>query len=155
MTKRHYRRGIKGAYAWWIDQPRAVDNPVKKVRTPSILRPEPGILTVKEAERLPRVNEKVDPEICGLLALGLFAGMRSSTIARVGYGELDFRQRGILTPAEKTKERRRQWIEDLPEVLWEWLERTPPAAFELSQRQYLHRRSEALNRAASDRLLKF
>jgi hypothetical protein len=45
-----------------------MDNPAKKVRTPDVVTPEPGILTVEETEALFRANEKVDPEICGLLA---------------------------------------------------------------------------------------
>jgi integrase len=147
VTKRHYRRDLKGAYSWWIEQEWAMENPVRKVRTPQVIAPEPGILSVEEAERLLRANEHVDPGVCGLLALGLFAGMRSSAIARLAYDELDFKQRGIHTPAEKTKKRRRQWIEDLPDNLWAWLKRTPKEAFAMTQRQYLHRRSEALKRA--------
>jgi len=147
VTKRHHKRTIAGAYAWWIEQGWAVDNPAKKVRTPDVVTPEPEILKVDEMERIFRANEKVDPEVCGLLALGAFAGMRSSAISKVDYHEIDFAQRGIHTPAEKTKKRRRQWIEGLPENLWAWLERTPREAFEMSHRQFMHRRSEALKRA--------
>jgi integrase len=147
VTKRHYKRSIGGAYAWWIEQCWAMDNPAKKVRTPEVVTPEPGILTVEETEALFRANEKVDPEICGLLALGAFAGIRASAISKIDYDEIDFNQRGIHTPAEKTKKRRRQWIEGLPDNLWEWLERTPCSAFELTHRQFMHRRSEALKRA--------
>jgi len=117
------------------------------VRTPDVVTPEPGILKVEEMEKLFRANETVDPEVCGLLALGAFAGMRSSAVSNVDYQEIDFAQRGIHTPAEKTKKRRRQWIEGLPENLWAWLERTPPEAFKMSHRQFMHRRSEALKRA--------
>lgn len=147
VTKRHYKRSIGGAYAWWIEQGWAMDNPAKKVRTPEVITPEPGILSVKEMEKLFQANEKVDPEICGLLALGAFAGMRSSAISKVEYHEIDFGQRGIHTPAEKTKKRRRQWIEGLPDNLWKWLEQTPESAFQLTHRQFMHRRSEALKRA--------
>lgn len=147
VTKRHYKRSIGGAYAWWIEQGWAMDNPAKKVRTPEVVTPEPGILTVEETEALFRANEKVDPEICGLLALGAFAGIRASAISKIDYDEIDFNQRGIHTPAEKTKKRRRQWIEGLPDNLWKWLERTPSSAFELTHRQFMHRRSEALKRA--------
>lgn len=147
ITKRHYKRTIGGAYAFWIEQGWAIENPAKKVRTPDVVTPEPGILTVAETERLFWANQKVDPEICGLLALGAFAGMRSSAISRLDYSEIDFHQRGIHTPAEKTKKRRRQWIEGLPDNLWEWLKRTPAEAFQMTHRQIMHRRSEALKRA--------
>ena len=62
------------------------------------------------------------------MTLGLFAGMRTSAIARVAYDEITMRQ-GILTPAEKTKKNRRNYIENLPDNLWAWLERTPKSAF--------------------------
>ena len=59
------------------------------------------------------------------------------------YSEIDFHQQGILTLAEKTKKKRRQWIEDLPENLWAWLKKTPPKAFEMTHRQMFHRRAQA------------
>jgi len=120
---------------------------MKRVESPQIQDKEPEILTITEIRHLFRANEKVDPEICGLLALGAFAGMRSSAIARMDYAEIDFTQRGILTPAEKTKKKRRQWIEDLPDNLWAWLKKTPAAAFSMTHRQMLHRRAQAFKRA--------
>ena len=147
VTLRNRRTYLFGALAWWEKQGWVDENPMKRVECPQVLEKEPGILTVPEARLLFRANEKVDPEICGLLALGAFAGMRSSAISRIDYSEIDFDQRGILTPAEKTKKKRRQWIEDLPDNLWAWLKKTPPQAFEMTHRQMLHRRSMALKRA--------
>ena len=147
VTLRNRRNYLFGAFAWWQKQGWVDANPMKQVETPQVQDKEPGILTVAETRQLFRVNEKVDPEICGLLALGAFAGMRTSAISRIDYPEIDFHQRGILTPAEKTKKKRRQWIEDLPDNLWAWLKKTPPQAFEMTQRQMLHRRSMAFKRA--------
>ena len=76
---------------------------MKRVESPQIQDKEPQILSVAETRALFRANEKVDPEIGGLPALGAFAGMRTSAIARIDYNEIDFKQGGILTPAEKTK----------------------------------------------------
>lgn len=147
VTLKNRRTYMLGAFGWWEQQGWVNQNPVQKVETPQVQDKEPGILTVAETRQLFWANEKVDPEICGLLALGAFAGMRSSAISRIDYKEIDFKQRGILTPAEKTKKKRRQWIEDLPDNLWEWLKITPPQAFEMTHRQMLHRRSMALKRA--------
>ncbi len=93
-----------------------------------------------------QANEKIDPEVCGLMALGLFAGMRTSAIARVAYDEITMRQ-GILTPAEKTKKNRRNYIENLPDNLWAWLERTPKTAFGWCERKWKKRKETALRRA--------
>jgi len=147
LTIDHRRTYLLTAFKWWKTQGWVTDNPVAKVERPVVVEQEPGILTVAETLKLFRANEKVDPEICGLLAFGAFAGMRSSAISRIDYSEIDFAQRGILTPAEKTKKKRRQWIEDLPDNLWAWLKKTPPQAFEMTHRQMLHRKSQAFRRA--------
>ena len=63
-------------------------NIAKGLELPKIEMGEIGILTVEETERLFRANEKIDPEVCGLMALGLFAGMRTSAIPRVEYNEI-------------------------------------------------------------------
>jgi integrase len=147
VTLKNRRTYLYGAFAWWKQQGWVNQNTVKKVECPKVQDKEPGILTVDETRRLFKANEKLDPEICGLLALGAFAGMRTSAISRIDYSEIDFTQRGILTPAEKTKKHRRQWIEDLPDNLWAWLKRTPPEAFKMTHRQMLHRRSMAMKRA--------
>jgi integrase len=147
VTIKNKRNYYRGAFAWWEQQGWLTVNPMKRVESPQIHDKEPEILTVAETRALFRANEKVDREICCLLALGAFAGMRSSAIARIDYAELDFQQRGILTPAEKTKKKRRQWIEDLPDNLWAWLKKTPAAAFSMTERQMLHRRAQAFKRA--------
>jgi integrase len=147
VTIRHRRSHLLCAFAWWVEQGWLSENPVEKVKRPQVVTDEPGILSVDDMARLFRMNQRVDPEICGLLALGAFAGMRTSAIAKVDYEEIDFVQRGILTPASKTKKRRRQWIEGLPDNLWKWLKHTPKEAFSMDQRQILHRRAEAYKRA--------
>ena len=76
---------------------------------PKIEMGEIGILTVEETERLFRANEKIDPEVCGLI--------------------------------------RRNYIENLPDNLWAWLERTPKSAFGWCERKWKKRRESALRRA--------
>lgn len=146
-TIKNKRIYLLSAFGWWLKQGWLESNPILPIEVPQVHQKEPGILTIAETKALFRANEKIDPEICGLLALGAFAGMRSSAIARIDYAEIDFNQRGILTPAAKTKKKRRQWIEDLPDNLWAWLKKTPEAAFSMTHRQMLHRRAQAFKRA--------
>ena len=80
-----------------------MDNTAKKVRTPEVVTPEPGILSVEETEKLFRTNENIDPEVCGLLALGAFAGLRSSAVERLQYENIDFKNRGILIESSIAK----------------------------------------------------
>ena len=104
ITTKNKRTYLLAAFAWWQKQGWTSGNAVKPVETPLIHDKEPEILTVPETRQLFRANEKADPEICGLLALGAFAGMRSSAIARMDYAEIDFAQRGILTPGREDQE---------------------------------------------------
>lgn len=147
VTKKNYRSTIRAAWTFferkeWVDKNIAVG-----LKCPKIVRGEVGILTVEEAEKLMLANEDIDPEICGLIALGLFAGMRTSAIGRVEYDEINFESKGITTPAEKTKKGRRNFIQNLPDNLWAWLERTPKSAFGWCERKWKKRRESALRRA--------
>ena len=146
VTKKNYRSSLCAAWNWFEKHELVEKNIAKQLDCPDIEMGEIGIFTVEEAEKLLRANEKIDPEVCGLIALGLFAGMRTSEIARVAYDEITMRQ-GILTPAEKTKKNRRNYIENLPNNLWAWLERTPKTAFDWCERKWKKRREAALRRA--------
>lgn len=146
VTKRNYRSTLCASWNWFEKHNFIDKNIAKALECPAIDMGEIGFLTVAETEQLLRANEKSDPEICGLMALGLFAGMRTSAIPRVAFDEISMRQ-GILTPAEKTKKKRRNYIENLPDNLWAWLERTPQTAFGWCERKFKKRRESALRRA--------
>jgi hypothetical protein len=81
VTLKNRRTYLLGAFGWWEQQGWVNQNAMKKVESPQVHDKEPEILTVAETRQLFRANEKIDPEICGLLALGAFAGMRSSAIS--------------------------------------------------------------------------
>lgn len=147
LTQRHYRNYLAAAFKSFIRHGWVENNPVSAVPIPKVQLAEPGILTVDEMKALFHENEKNDKCICGLLALGAFAGMRSSAISRLSWNELDFENRAILTPAEKTKKGRRHFIEGLPDNLWEWLERTPKKAFKMPVLEFKRRREKAFIRA--------
>ncbi len=146
-TKNHTRSFLNTAFKWFKRNKWLKENPVDPIPPVTVTRQEPGILSVDETEALFRANEHEDLEICGLLALGAFGGMRASAIERLSHGEIKLEEWAILTPAEKTKKRRRNYIEGLPENLWQWLERTPVTAFKLTPRQIAKRREKAFVRA--------
>jgi site-specific recombinase XerD len=74
------RTYLQGAFGWGDKQGWLTENPMKRVESPQIQAKEPEILTVAETRHLFRTNEKVDAEICGLLAPGAF--MSPSTVTR-------------------------------------------------------------------------
>ena len=97
QTKTNYKDIIRAAWSYFDDREWLSKNVAVKLPVERIVRGEIGILKVEEVEQLLRANENYDPEICGLMALGLFAGMRSSAITRVAYEEINFKERGIKT----------------------------------------------------------
>lgn len=147
VTRRHLRTDLATAFKWFRKQKWLQYDPVEAVPVPKVILEEPGILTVAETEALFQANEKEDPEICALLALGAFAGMRSSAIARMDWEELDIEANTILTPAHKTKKNRRQFIEGLPENLSAWLSLASKKTFAITPRQFAKRREKAFQRA--------
>ena len=146
-TKRNYKQIIRTAWTYFEQSDWLTRNIASNLQSEKVIRGEVEILTVDEAEKLLRANEKVDPEVCGLMAIGLFAGMRSSAISRIDYNELHFDTKSIHTPAEKTKIKRRHIIEGLPDNLWAWLEKTPQSAFTWCERKFKKRREIAYRRA--------
>jgi Site-specific recombinase XerD len=146
-TKRNYKAIVRTAWSYFEQNEWIMKNIVTKLKSEKIIRGEVEILTVDDVEKLLRANETADPEICGLMAIGLFAGMRSSAISRIDYDELHFDTKSIHTPAHKTKIGRRHIIEGLPDNLWEWLKRTPQSAFEMCDRKFKKRREMAYRRA--------
>lgn len=147
VTKKNYRSTIRAAWTYFERKEWITRNVATRLKSEPIIRGEIGILTVEETEKLLRANEKEDPEICGLMALGLFAGMRTSAIPRVEHHEINFTDKGILTPAPKTKKKRRDYLENLPDNLWAWLKQTPETAFGWCERKYKKRRRAAMRRA--------
>ncbi len=147
ISKRNHRSVLHTTFTWFMERHWIELNPFASVKSPKITLEEPGILTVEETTALFHANEKEDPDICALLALGAFAGMRSSAIARVALAEIDFEKKAILTPAAKTKKNRRQYIEGLPDNLFQWLSRASKKTFDITPREFAHRRQTAFTRA--------
>ena len=87
-TKNHTRSFLNTAFKWFKKSKWLLDNPVEPIPPIKVTRQEPGILTVEETKQLFAANQDEDPEICGLLALGAFGGMRASAIERLSQGEI-------------------------------------------------------------------
>ncbi len=85
VTKKNYRSSMVAAWKWFLKHDIVEKNVASLTDCPDIEMGEIGILTVEETEKLFRANEKIDPEVCGLIALAMFAGMRSSAIPRIDY----------------------------------------------------------------------
>ncbi len=122
ITKNTYRKFVRLFFAMALDRGWVSIDPSARLRVPRVVESEPGILSVADVERVFCFAQANCPELLVYLALGFFAGMRTSAIVRLDRSDVDFEQRGILMPGAKHKTGRRFFVDGFPVNLWEWLE---------------------------------
>jgi integrase len=119
-TRNHYRSVVIGAYNFAIKRGYAVENPAAattKVKEPA---GNIGTLTITQTARL---LESIDAELLPYVAIGAFAGLRSSEIHRLDWSDINFESNLIKVEARKGTQkntRRRRFVRILPN-LREWL----------------------------------
>jgi len=146
-TRLNYRKHLHALFEFAVQRRWVESNTIRFVARPIVVRPEPIIYTVEETERLLIVAQDRDPELLVPLALGFFAGMRTSLITRVQNPHVRLDERLIRIPASEMKGKRPLILDGLPKNLWDWLELAPATGFELSERAFLGRRAALLLRA--------
>ncbi|HME87789.1 MAG TPA: tyrosine-type recombinase/integrase [Chthoniobacterales bacterium] len=95
-------------------------NPVARIIRPKRVDRPPGILTVDETRALLEAAHRVEPEVLPMLAVGAFAGLRTSEIHRLHWNEIDLVRGEIDIPSTKSKTARRRFVPILPNLA-EWL----------------------------------
>ena len=105
------------------------------------------MLGVKDGERL-FLHTKDNP-VSLRLALEAFGALRYTSACRIRFEDIKWTERGILLPGALHKTGKRHYLENPPDNLWFWLERwrDRPAAWKMTQRQYLKAKSEAFTEA--------
>ncbi|MDP0495231.1 MAG: hypothetical protein Q7Q73_03385 [Verrucomicrobiota bacterium JB024] len=147
VTRRNRRAYLRAFFGYAHEKGYVLKSPAAGLAVPEHRKKTPGILTPDQMKALMRANAEY-PEVCAYLALGAFAGLRSSSIERLEPEEIRIKDRQLFFPAEKFKTGRSHLIEHAPENLWPWLERvTLEDAFPIEHRKYLYARSEANKRA--------
>jgi integrase len=121
VTLANNKKHVRAWWNWMVQRKFATGNPLAEVDLPKVKSKEPEIIPVDDMRRFFAANEAKDPGICALMALGAFAGLRTSTIYRIERGDIDMTNRTILLPGEKLKTDRRHLIQGVPPVLWQWL----------------------------------
>ena len=149
VTVNNYRIAVNACMNWLVRVGRMRSNPMAGTRRARVERVEAPFYSAREALRFFRVNEQVDPGLCGLVALSAFAGLRSSAVLRLRPEDVRLRgtPRGILTRAADQKRGRRYFVENYPENLWGWVERIPPGDWGLAMEVFYKRRRAAYARA--------
>lgn len=120
-TRGNYRRGLHAFFAWAEKQGYCRENPVAKITAIKAERQVPIILMPEEAGRL---IEAARQHKRGLLvpyvALGLFAGLRPTELARLTWEDIDLADNTITIGAQIAKMRARRIVE-VSKNLAQWL----------------------------------
>lgn len=145
-SKRTHAIRARSLFEWLRIQRQIPANPCDGMKPVKVIADEVETWTIEEFGRLFYANEGQPPELLGRLACECFAGLRFSSAALLNGAE-DFKDGGIVLPAAKIKTRRRQFIDGLPECLWFWVNRSNPAEWSMTPRQYLAAKSAAVIRA--------
>lgn len=148
-TKGTYLKTFRTFYDFCIGEKTVAENPAKTVKPPKVVRGEVQFVTADGMTKLFAAAWEHDRPLCGYLALGAFAGLRSSSILRLDpVADIKWDQRGILLPAEKLKTGRRQFVQGYPSNLWAWLKACPLGG--ILQRAWDDRRAAVALRANVD-----
>ena len=116
-SRNNYRRVLAVAFSFGMKRKACRSNPARDAEKAKEVEGEVSILTPKQAATLlENANDKTLPAV----AIGLFAGLRTSEILRLDWGEIDFGAKHILVKAEKAKSARRRYV-TIPDNLRSWL----------------------------------
>lgn len=146
-TRRSYQKLVKNFFRWLKRNRIIGDDPCDGLKPVRIVKDNVCIYTIDEARALFYANESQPPELLGRLALEAFCGIRFSSAQPLSPSGIDFVSQGISIPANIIKTRKREYIDGLPDNLWFWLERSKPAEWKMTPRQYLDAKSRAVTRA--------
>ncbi len=117
-SKIHNATKLSQLYNYAIRQGWAESNLVKRITRPSVEDVAPGILTPQQAARLLEYADK--HQLLPYVAIGLFAGLRSAELHRLGWSAVKLSERCIIIGAEVAKKRSRRVVE-INDTLAAWL----------------------------------
>lgn len=129
ITRKNYIRDLKIAFEVAVKNGHCAENVVKNLQLPQIVESNIGILTPDEAKRLliaahyedGRVTRKGNiVSMVPYIAIGLFAGLRSSELELLDWSEIKLGCGRIEVKAEKAKTSRRRFVE-ISDNLNAWL----------------------------------
>ena len=151
VTKKTYAKHGRTLWKWMVKRGYARTNIFEDVPVPQVVEVEPGFLSVEDMAALFRTAQAEFPVAVAYLALGAFAGIRSSAMVRMDVKEhVRFEQKGILITGDVAKNSRRQFVDGHPDNLWLWLNwcrKKAPAGFALGKREWDVLRAQVAKKA--------
>ena len=149
-TVHNYRKTVKTFLNWCVKQEYIAKNPCDLLAVPKKKAEEVKILSVEEIAKVFELSKDEDPQLCALMAIGFFSGLRSSSVERLEPQDIDLDERMIIMEAGKFKTGKRHLIDGgmIPETLWTWLERVDMnTLFTIKKSLFNNRRKMAFAKA--------
>lgn len=118
QSKANHRRLLHNFFAYAVGRGYADENPVSRAAKVKVIRKPPGILSPADTAALLAASPA---EIIPALAIGFFAGLRTSEISRLDWSQIDLKRGFIEVTAEIAKSSHRRLV-NITENLRAWLE---------------------------------
>ena len=144
----NYRLCLSSFFNYAVTQGYRIDNPVTRIPMPKIDWKPPVILKVTQAEDLVLHAAKTDEEkgLLPVVALGLFAGLRSTEISRLDWSAIDL-ERKLLTVGPQIAKKRQLRVVDLMDNCVAWLQRCDQKTGRISPTNYFKSFAELTRQA--------
>lgn len=123
FTFKNHRSYIRALFHWAYIEGHLAADTTEKIKSRPTPKLEPKFLTVDQAKELFAANAE-DPELCALLAVQAFTGLRAANIGRLRPQDIRLTERQMIISADRMKGGRRHLLEEhnvFPN-LWAWLE---------------------------------
>lgn len=123
-------RAVRRLYSWSSEQepPLIPDNPTKTIKVKDPRKRSKNFLTIEQATNILR---NIEPHLQNAAAIQLFAGVRPEEVRGPGKPPMtgaliNFKEKIIRVPEEISKTEKTRILENLPDVIWDWLTPIPP-----------------------------
>jgi site-specific recombinase XerD len=145
ITKKGYRKNWMTFFTRACAEKWITENPCAAVVPPKVSEKEKELLGIKRAFEFLKANlsEPVMPRV----ALEMWGYMRASSAGRVLKEHVNFEEKGLRMPGKLHKSKKGKFRQGHSPVLWEWLARATDETWELSEKMYAVRKSQAFLRA--------
>jgi len=135
----NYAKHIRAFFTHFVEEKVIRENPALRIKRRGEGMGEVVVISPADTARLLHVcqtNPAYRPMI-NRLALECFIGMRFETASKIKKSDIKRADKGVNIRAEISKDRRRHYLDGLPDNLWSWLDVEPDTGWDLTPRQYM------------------
>ncbi len=112
VTSDNVRRALSSFFTWATEHRFCASNPMGTIKPVKVERDEPETLTLAQARSLmAHAAAYKDGVVLPYMALGLFAGIRPTELARISWDDIDLEEGAITIGAKMAKMRQRRIVE--------------------------------------------